>query len=480
MSLKIRRFLYILFVIAFLIITPMVIFYAAGYKFDAGGISFQKTGSFILDSEPQGANIFINNKPQQNFFKKIFANEESYIKTPAKIKGLLPEEYDLKIELEGYWPWQKKLSIRPGTSTYAEDVYLFRNNLPVSILSGEIKNLKLSPDKNKIAALLEGRLVIISVDDEEQIIFPIAEIGGDAENFSWAPSGKKIIIGKSVFKIDNLISGQEKIYEFENLNENMRWDAESDDKIYYSDKNSINMLALSTKSSKKIIENQNFTQLNKTIDTIPDIKSFNGASSTYLTGFIDYLIKGEYLYLVAKNKDLTNLNIFKIGSGQLVRSISMPGSPNYHFINPQNDLLNIYDENHQILYLVDPLSYLQSPLAETISNVKYASWVDKNKLLYANDFEILLFDIASGKKTLLTRISKAITSVIWHPSNNYVLYSTDDSINTIELDERESYNITEIIKLNKISFPQLNQKGGALYFYAVIGNQEGLYKLIIQ
>jgi len=431
----------------------MVIFYAAGYKFDSGGISFQKTGSFILDSEPQGANIFINGKPQQNFFKKIFANEESYTKTPAKIKGLLPEEYDLRIELEGYWPWQKKLSIRPGTSTYAEDVYLFRNNLPVSILSGEIKNLKLSPDKNKIAALLEGRLVIISVDDEEQIIFPIAEIGGDAENFSWAPSGKKIIIGKSVFKIDNLISGQEKIYEFENLNENMRWDAESDDKIYYSDKNSINMLALSTKSSKKIIENQNF---------------------------IDYLIKGDYIYLVAGNKDLINLNIFKIDSGQMARSISMPGSPDYSFINPQNDLLNIYDKNHQILYFIDPLSYLQSPLVETISNVKYALWVDKNKLLYANDFEIWLFDMASGKKTLLTRISKAITSVIWHPSNNYVIYSTDESINIIELDERGKYNITEILKLNKISYPHLNQKGSALYFYAVIGNQAGLYKLVIQ
>ncbi|MBU4375666.1 PEGA domain-containing protein [Patescibacteria group bacterium] len=465
MSLVTRRILYIFFITLFLIITPMVIFYAAGYKFDSGGISFQKTGSFILDSEPQGANIFINGKPQQNFFKKIFANEESYTKTPAKIKGLLPEEYDLRIELEGYWPWEKKLSIQPGTSTYAEDVYLFRNNIPVSMLSGEIKNLKISPDKNKIAALLEGRLAIISMDSEEQIVFPIAAGSMDAENFSWAPSGKKIIIGKSVFKTDNLINGREKIYEFENFGENMRWDIESDDKIYYSDKNGVNILELSAKSLKKIIENQNF---------------------------IDYLIKGDYIYLVAGNKDLinpvryeklsngVNLNIFKIDSGQMARSISMPGSPDYSFINPQNDLLNIYDKNHQILYFIDPLSYLQSPLVETISNVKYALWVDKNKLLYANDFEIWLFDMASGKKTLLTRISKAITSVIWHPSNNYVIYSTDESINIIELDERGKYNITEILKLNKISYPHLNQKGSALYFYAVIGNQAGLYKLVIQ
>lgn len=452
MSLKTRRILYILFIMAFLIITPMVIFYAAGYKLSPGGITFQKTGSFILDSDPQGANIFINNKPQQKFFKKIFSPEESYVKTPAKIKGLLPGEYDLKIELEGYWPWQKKLSVHPGTSTYAEDVYLFKNNLPISLLSGNIKNLKISPDKNKMAILLEDGWMILDLINENQITLPVDENEIEKKDLFWAPSSKKVLINKTVFNAENF-NNNNKILSLQNSNENIQWDAESDDKIYYSDKTGVNIFTLSSKTSKKIIEKQKF---------------------------IDCLIQNDYIYFITEINGLVNLDIFKISSGQLIRRINVPGSANYNFINQESKLINLYDADHQILYLIDPFSSFYSPVLESISNLKYAHWVSDSKLLYANDFEIFLFNIDSGKKTLLTRISKVIESVIWHPSNNYIIYSTDESINIIELDEREKYNITEIIKLNKISFPYLNQKGGTLYFYAEIGNQEGLYKLIIQ
>lgn len=107
-------------------------------------------------------------------------------------------------------------------------------------------------------------------------------------------------------------------------------------------------------------------------------------------------------------------------------------------------------------------------------------WINDNKLLYSNDFEIWLYDLNNHKKTILTRISEPITGIIWHPSNNYVIYSTDKSINIIELDEREKRNITELICLDKISSLNLSQKGDILYFMAKIGNQEGLYKLAIQ
>ena len=149
MSLFTRRILYIFFIILFLIITPMVIFYAAGYKFNLTGIRFQRTGTFIFDTEPKGAKIFINGQPQQTFLKKYYSQEESFITTPAKIKNFLPGEYNIKFEFDNYWTWEKKLTIYPSTSTYAEDVYLFKKNLPMLLLSGKINNAELSPDKNK-------------------------------------------------------------------------------------------------------------------------------------------------------------------------------------------------------------------------------------------------------------------------------------------------------------------------------------------
>ncbi|MFH1661554.1 MAG: PEGA domain-containing protein [Candidatus Falkowbacteria bacterium] len=344
MTLKIRRIIYMLFILAFFIITPIVIFYAAGYKINLKGAKIQKTGTFILDTKPDGAKIYIDSKPQQTFLKKYFANEKSFIKTPAKIKNLLPGEYNLKMELDGYFAWEKKLKIKEGQSTYAENIYLFKKNLPALIEENE---------KNEILKQL--------IDDN---------------------------LATSTFEKDK------KIYEIE--------------------------------------------------------KSIN----------------------------LTNLKITDSTSKKLIKSIELPGS-NYEFINRDHKFLNIFDKNHDILYLIDPFSSVYSPLRETINNIKLSYWVDDEKLLYANDFEIWIFDLKNNKKILLTRISEPIEKIIWHPGDNYVIYNAGNSIKIIELDEREKRNIIELIKLNKISSLYLNKKGDTLYFNAIINKQEGFYKLEI-
>jgi len=453
MSLTTRRILYILFIIAFLTITPMVIFYAAGYKFNLSGAKFQRTGTFIFDTKPKGAKIFINDKPQQTFFKKYFAKEKSFVTTPTKIKNLLPDEYEIKFELDNYWLWQKKLTIYPGASTYAEDVYLFKQSLPILLLSDEINNSQLSPDKNKLAILTGKQIKIVNLTNDEQTTLPYHQLS--TSTYSWAPSSKKLLLNKTVLNIDNVEEKTDLGDYIKTEISKPKWDYTSDDKLYHQNKNNINSFALATKANKIILNNQSQVLVS------------------------DYLVKNDYLYLINQISNTTNLNIFQINSGKLIKKINLPGSNNYYFINATHQLLNLYDQDHQILYLIDPFSLFYSPLQETINNIKYTYWVNDDKLLYANDFEVWLFDIEHNKKILLTRISQTITGIIWHPSNNYIIYSTDTTINTIELDEREKHNITEIIKLDKIAFPVLNQKGNTLYFYAKIGNQEGLYKLAI-
>ena len=46
--------------------------------------------------------------------------------TDAIITNLFPEEYDIKIEKENYHPWQKKLNVSPGKSTFAQNIILFK------------------------------------------------------------------------------------------------------------------------------------------------------------------------------------------------------------------------------------------------------------------------------------------------------------------------------------------------------------------
>ena len=71
MTLKARRIMRTIFLLAFLIATPLVSLYAAGYKFSLQKGGLQKTGMLILDTEPQGARIYLNGVPQQTAIKKL-------------------------------------------------------------------------------------------------------------------------------------------------------------------------------------------------------------------------------------------------------------------------------------------------------------------------------------------------------------------------------------------------------------------------
>ena len=116
MSLKFRRFLYIFFILIFLIVVPLLSLYANGYKISIssvldGDFFIQKTGILIIDSSPKNANIYINGKSRQFIFKNLFKKDTDMITTPAKIKNLSAGEYIIKLEKDGYWPWEKRLRI---------------------------------------------------------------------------------------------------------------------------------------------------------------------------------------------------------------------------------------------------------------------------------------------------------------------------------------------------------------------------------
>ena len=448
MSLVIRRVIFVVFLLIFFLISPLVILYAAGYKFSKSGLNFQKTGMFILDSKPKGAKIYLNGKLQQTFLKKLLSSPDSFITTPAKIKNLLPAEYNLTLAAAGYWPWQKKLKIESGASTYAEDIYLFKKELPISLVSGEIKKIQLSPNKNLLALLANQQLVLINLASQEQTFTPI--FIAKTDQFSWSPDSQWLLVNQQIFNSQDL----KQIINLKDFIKSQtvkyQWLA---GKLSYFDKDGINVFDPQTTVSQQIIATQK-----------P----------------IDFLIKDNYLYLIVASGQTVNLNIIKLDNRQLIRSINLPGSTNYYFTSPQHQLVNIYDQDHQILYLIDPFFNAYSPLVEAINNLKQSYWLASQKLLYANDFEIWLFDLASREKTILARISNPIGSLLWHPSNNYLIYSTDKTINILELDQREKRNLIELINFDQILSPVLNSNGDQLYFVAKIGNQEGLYKLAIQ
>ncbi|MCX7661926.1 MAG: PEGA domain-containing protein [Candidatus Omnitrophica bacterium] len=96
-----RGFFFWLFVFSFAIGSPIIIFYSLGYKFDSQTKYFQKTGMISIKSMPQGAEVYLQNKNLKKF-------------TPCILRELLPGEYKLRIEKEGFYPYEINVKVEPS------------------------------------------------------------------------------------------------------------------------------------------------------------------------------------------------------------------------------------------------------------------------------------------------------------------------------------------------------------------------------
>ena len=66
MNLICRRIVYLIFVSAFFIVTPLILMYTQGYRYNFAKSRVQKTGILIISSLPKKAEIYLNGKLLKN------------------------------------------------------------------------------------------------------------------------------------------------------------------------------------------------------------------------------------------------------------------------------------------------------------------------------------------------------------------------------------------------------------------------------
>jgi len=458
MTLFFRRTLYIFFILAFLIITPTTILFANGYKFKLSSdfktmVRLEKTGTLVLETEPDGARIRLNNVLEAEPFSRLASalriGERRIIATPAKIKNLSPGEYDVTLELDGYWPWKKKLRIEEGKSTFAEDVKFFQKNTPQLISKAKIKALASSPDRNQLAFLTNDQVMDLSISGDDAEILPRPIGTSSAAEIKWSGDGKKIIAGSTVF---NTSDGRLEINikKYLDAEREYRWPLASSEIVYYLDKK------------------KNGSSLNSF-----NLKNYENRAVYETAGqILDFLNNGQ-LYLIVLNDNKSEL-LIKDETGRMIRKIDLPLSRDYRFV-PGGRFTSIIDRQHDIFYLFNEELYI--PVVAKKNDVKLVDWVDRTKFLYANDSEIYLYYLENQESVLLARVSSPIKFIAWHPNNNYIIFATADAINAIELDDREKRSITELAQLERLEKPFLNATGNQLYFIGKTAQGEGLYRL---
>jgi len=442
MSKKVRDYLFIIFIVLFVLMTVGISLYASGYKFNLSwplrfNRLLQKTGMLALATVPSRATVYLNDVPQKNLSLNPW--KKDYLTTPVKIKNILPGEYELRLEETGYWPYKQKIWINSGQTTFVEDVNLFKENLPLLILSAPEDSLTLSPDKKYL--FLDKAKKIINLKNETTRDLNYSE----NTNGVWLKNNRLLAAG---IIFDPIKSSSDA--NFVNLigTEATNWHYDDNSGyLYYQNKNSINRVDPNNKTNSLVISGDNY---------------------------LDYKIIQDKIFTLTTKNNQVFLDSYYLKDSELENQWTMPDSGHYSFVDVPN-YLAIYDDQNRTLYLFNETITGSSPTI--IRNIKNWTVYNDQSLIYTNDFEIYIYNFATSRSDLITRRSEEIDNIIYNSAENYLIFSTPNSLNVFDF---KNWSATLLFKSEKVSSPNLDEKNKNLYFWARVGQQEGVYQMMMQ
>jgi|GEM_PF-1680859 len=444
---KFKIYLYFCVVI-FFIMSAIILYYSFGYKYSIDDGKTVQVGAIIVKTEPKKSDIYINGEIlKNNLLGDLFSD---YV----KIENLNPETYNIKIEKNNYFTWEKNIEVKGGYITKLKNVVLLKNNYEKKILlngivtGAEPNNIWASNNKNKIAyqKISNGKLnvFIFDLESEKQkmitdYILPPKEYENYYfDNIIWSDDDQKIILKASGANDDNKYSwylidleNSNKTYKLNNIfgqkkEIRNKWNFHFDKSLFYLKNNALYKLACDKLVSKKFLENiSSFSIIGD------DIYYFETNDNTlYLTNYI----KPDAAKNILTMPDNFNSNLpSKIIKSGKNTYLVLSDSGNLYFVN----------ENNKITFIN--------------SFVKNAYFSNEDKrVVYSNDREIWVYYIGEkisqpSKKEhtneLVTRYSGTISNIFLYKDNEHLFYKEGDVFKFIELDNRDKINIFDILKL---------------------------------
>src|SRR5436190_24364001 len=88
-------------VVSFVIIGFLLVTQATGYRYNPHNHRLQKTGMFIITTQPRDSQLTVD-------------NQRYNLASQRRIANILPGTYRIKITKTGYLPWEKIVTVRPG------------------------------------------------------------------------------------------------------------------------------------------------------------------------------------------------------------------------------------------------------------------------------------------------------------------------------------------------------------------------------
>lgn len=448
----------------FWLTATLIIGYAFGYRFNIQKGIFVYAGSITLKTTPQLADVYIDGvlMPSKSFNR---------LNNSYHIGGIKPGSYLLEVKSSGHQAWSKKISVHSGISTEFWNIVLAQNSYTREDYdSPGIEKFFISPRKNLAAfsqqidnnffvkILNPGTLEMTQVFLADDYRFT----DDKKENIEWSPQAHRIIIpaikeGEKNYFISTIetpeIVNLKEITEQPNLS-HVRWDPKSKDVLFYMSDDNLYRIDLAEPQGKKIVAEH--------------IASYDLTPKSL---FYFQLPEG-IIYETSFDGQDTPAQITTSGPANM-------SDNSYQIIVYDEDRIVLLNKNNN-LYIYNKGE--ENSYFRELSNNAHGSQFsdDGKKLLFWNDHEISAYFVRKwevqptrneDESMSITKFSDTIGNVQWTRDYEHVLFTNNNKVKLIEIDNRDHRNMMDVLSLNDNSSLLVNNFTDSKLYYTEKNDQ---------
>lgn len=426
-----RKLLPWAYALLFFLVAPLLIFYTAGYRYNTKKAAVEKHGTLILDSRPAGATITLNGTVDVDT-------------TPATFQELIPGWHLVRVERPGYTPWEKTLEIRAERATFADRIHLFRSEpLAQLVHPGSIQTLAANAERDTLFAL--GPKTVSST--QAQLLLSRGRIGAEtllATAFTpaldprWQPDSRAVYLDAPPGAVDTLVRVLSRELQATSTVGQGSWVGQ--DLLLTNERTLVRWNSRSGAKTEELLPTSTVARIEK--------------------AHIE--LKGDARHLV----------IQRTFSEQ---TLALPPGDWTFFDQPSTALL--LRDGSRWLWIDASTATPKAVLLEA-SALRFApADAQTNGLLLLRGNE-LAYWVPGQDTQLLIRQSNPIHEATWHRSGDVVFFSTDTTIEAIDIDERGGRRRQTLATFDHVS--DFDLLGTSLYVAGTKDGQEGVWMLTIE
>lgn len=437
---KVRRIILALFFTAFFLISPILIMYTAGYRYDFQNGFLKEIGALSIDILPKNATVYLNDAKLNG-------------KIPIRLKNIVPQKYQIKITADGYYDWSKEVTVKRKETVYIKEINLLKKSTPQLLRKGKII---------QVAKFNNGNYLIWQINNGKKQDFFLYDLNNNTETFlysdvngqnyqiNWAEKNPYAIITaasapyKKIFIMNAARPQDSWIYTFNAPANKYQWQEGFEPEIFFSTQKEIGVLRPNSKQKFTIGKNN----------------------------FLSWQAENGQVWTLQTTSSTTELKIIKdtFGFSSIFKILPLEATVDlnapWEIINAHNDQLLIKKTDMPQMVLIN-------------QNQTYNFTGEKFLLSPYNDWWIMWtpWEITTYSKGetpyLLNRSGENLHKIIPLDKYNTLLLIWENKSTVLY----PYYLVSHDLITQKINDVAADSENRILYFAGMINGEEGLYKL---